>query len=513
MTNRLQDTRQKDALKAAGIIVVTLALASLGGNLFWRYGFSETTIVLLYVLAVLLTAVFTNGYGYGILTSVAATLAFNYFFTDPYHSFNVNDPGYIITFAVMTATSLIVSTLTASVKKHALEAGLKEKETAALYQLTSHLTEARDLHQVADIVTAAASDLLECKAAFLCFSEDGQPDSVYVQMTEDKRMVQRKFRQTETFACQVKNLREEGFEDEAFYNWPVYGEKQIIGILRIPVEDNMLFGQMQKQFIHSLTECTALAMERIFAVDRRMKSEQEVEQERYRGNLLRAISHDLRTPLSSIMGMAEMITNMSGEEDSRRELAQGINKDARWLHSLVENILSLTRMQEGRLILNKQPEAVEEIIGSAVSQMEKRAPGYEISVSVPEDLLMVPMDSRLMLQVLVNLLDNAVKHCAKKDGIHISVKKDTAKEEAVFKVADEGEGISAEDLPNIFQTFYTSRIKPVDAQKGIGLGLTICESIVRAHGGRITAVNRTDSPGAAFIFTLPLEERSEQAGE
>ena len=201
-----------------------------------------------------------------------------------------------------------------------------------------------------------------------------------------------------------------------------------------------------------------------------------------------------------------MIMDMSKKEDPRFDLAEGIHKDAIWLHSLVENILSLTRLQEGRMVIKKQPEAVEEIVGGAIAQMAGRSPGREIQGEVPEEVLMVPMDARLIMQVLINLLDNAVKHTPPEAEIKITVKKDLAGEKAVFCVADRGEGIAPEDLPNIFQTFYTSRIKPVDAQKGIGLGLTICESIVSQHGGRMEAGNRTDGPGAEFQFTLPLTD-------
>ena len=142
-----------------------------------------------------------------------------------------------------------------------------------------------------------------------------------------------------------------------------------------------------------------------------------------------------------------------------------------------------------------------------MARMAGRAPDREIQVEAPEEVLMVPMDAKLIMQVLINLMDNAVKHTDGAEEIKVTVKKDLQGENAVFTVADRGEGIAPEDLPNIFQTFYTSQIKPVDAQKGIGLGLTICESIIRQHGGRMEAHNRPDGRGAEFVFTLPLKEK------
>ena len=180
-------------------------------------------------------------------------------------------------------------------------------------------------------------------------------------------------------------------------------------------------------------------------------------------------------------------------------MAQGIWDDADWLRSLVENILNLTRLEDGRLVLQKQPEAVEEIIANALEHIAKRAPEREIGVDIPEDLLLVPMDARLIVQVLVNLLDNAIKHTAPEREIRIAVQRDGT--DAVFCVADRGDGISPEDLPYIFRTFYTSRHNRADAKRGIGLGLAICDAIVKAHGGTIRAENRTDG-GALFRFHL-----------
>ena len=262
--------------------------------------------------------------------------------------------------------------------------------------------------------------------------------------------------------------------------------------------------EQQKKLLHSMMESTALAMDRLRVMKERIRTREEANQERYRGNLLRAISHDLRTPLAGIMGTSEMIMDMTGKDDPRFSLAKGIYKDADWLHSLVENILSLTRLQDGRLTLNKQPEAVEEVIGAAVLTIGKRAPEREIAVQIPDDLLMVPMDARLIGQVLVNLLDNAIKHTQPGEEISVAVSKDN--DFAVFTVADRGTGIPEQDLPHVFQMFYTTEGKGPDAKRGIGLGLAICESIVTAHGGSIHAQNRTDGKGAEFTFTLPLKE-------
>lgn len=208
------------------------------------------------------------------------------------------------------------------------------------------------------------------------------------------------------------------------------------------------------------------------------------------------------------MGTSEMLMGMTEKEDERYTLALDIYKDADWLHSMVENILNLTRLQDGKLILDKQPEAVEEVVGVAVAAFSKREPEHEIVVRIPDEVLLVPMDARLIEQTLVNLIDNAIKHTPPNGEVEVCVQEDRNKASAVFTVADRGTGIAEEDLPHIFEMFYTTRTKGADALRGVGLGLAICKSVISAHGGMITAHNRHDGPGAEFVFTLPMEVKN-----
>jgi len=342
-----------------------LLLASAVGICFRELHFQESNIVIVYMLSVLLTSRFTEGYVFGLTASVIATFLFNWLFTKPYYSFAVYNPGYLITFVIMTITAICTSALTTRVKEDAVRA--QEKEA-------------------------------------------------------------------------------------------------------------------------------------------------EIEQERYRGNLLRAISHDLRTPLSGIMGTSEMLIGMTSEDDPRHEMAVGIHKDADWLHSLVENILSLTRLQDGRLKIKKEPEALEEVIGGAIALILKRAPEQKIQVEMPEEVLMIPMDARLMEQVFVNLLDNAVKHSEPSDQITITVEAPERESGIRIEVADRGEGISDADLPNIFETFYTSSTRDADSKQGIGLGLAICDTIIKAHGGSIRAENRADGKGAVFTLKIPVNKEEGSNG-
>ncbi len=489
-------------------MLIFLYLATVISYIFKLIAFPETTIVMAYLLGVLLTARLSHGYIYGIFASVLSIFVYNFFFTKPYYTLAVNNPSYFVTFGIMMITALVTSTLTSHVKESATEAQEKESETKALYMLTNHLTDASDMQEIADISTKTISEVINCNAACLCFDENEMPEKAFVQQVSLEKQLSRETENIE----EIKN-RTEGspigyYIDSEFYNWFIYGRDSILGIIRIPISSAVEMSESKTRLLHAMIESTALAMDRFLSTQQRIKYKEETVQERYRGNLLRAISHDLRTPLSGIMGTSEMLMDMSKQSDPRYELAKQINEDADWLHSLVENILSLTRLQDGKLPLNKQLEAVEEVVGGAVSHITQRSPEYEITINIPNELLLVPMDAKLIEQVLINLLDNAIKHTLPGNEISVTVVHNENANFTVFSVADRGVGISAEDLPNIFKMFYTTHIKHADAQHGVGLGLPICDAIVKAHGGNISAQNRKDGSGAEFIFTLPMEVES-----
>ncbi|MDI3542433.1 MAG: two-component system, OmpR family, sensor histidine kinase KdpD [Candidatus Atribacteria bacterium] len=500
--------RNKEHIYIVRYMLITTCMIAVATGIGWifRYiAFPETNIVIVYLLFVLMTARFTRGYAYGIVASVIATFTFNYFFTKPYFTFSVNDPTYFITFAIMTVTAFITSTLTSKAKQNALEAQEKEAETSALFQLTNQLTDAANLSDIASIITDTISGIMNCRAACLCFDESGQPEQSFIQQQCAGKQVWRKVDDTAEMKHRIEGLRTAFDVGDEFCDWPIYGREAILGVLRIPKETATTMSESQMRLLHSMIESTALAMDRFRSTQKQQKSREEVIQERYRSNLLRAISHDLRTPLSGIMGTSEMLMDMIDLNDPRYFLAKEIYKDADWLHSLVENILSLTRLQDGRLTITKQLEAVEEVIGSAVNHIMKRSPEYEITINIPEEVLLVPMDAKLIEQVLVNLLDNAVKHTPSDREISVSVIEDKIKNIAVFSVTDQGCGIAASDLPHIFQMFYITHSRQADSQRGVGLGLTICEVIIKAHGGTIEGHNRADEQGAEFVFTLPME--------
>ena len=492
----------RDTLRSIAITLLLMTGATLVGALFHRLQFPETNVVVVYILSVLLVARFTRGYGYGLAASVLGLLMFIWFFTAPYYSFKVNNPTYMITFIIMTFTSLLTSALTTKVKKAADRDKRKQMEMSALYQLTNHLTDAEDVQAIASIAVNAVSQLLRTDAACICFDTAGVPESTFLQQRRDGSQVRRRLNDPQGLQHRLEGLLQPVDMGPEFWDYPIYGGKSILAVLRIPSGDAALFSADQTEMLHSVMESTSLAMERMRSLQVQAAVREQAAQERYRSNILRAISHDIRTPLSGILGTSEMLMDMTEPSDSRHALAQDIQQDATWLHSLVENILSLTKLQDGRMSLKKEPEAVEEVVGAAVMMMEKRLPGREITVSITDTLLLVPMDARLISQVLINLMDNAAKHSPPDGEISITVREQDGL--VLCTVADRGTGIPEEAMPHIFQMFYTTNTEGTGPRRGVGLGLSICQSIVEAHGGTISARNRDDGPGAAFTFTLPL---------
>ncbi|HFI0142275.1 TPA: sensor histidine kinase [Streptococcus suis] len=293
-----------------------------------------------------------------------------------------------------------------------------------------------------------------------------------------------------------------------YQDWAIRGKNQLYGFIRIPLQFASNLSEQKVKIVSAMIESSALAIEKIKIAEENFRSKEraEQEQEHERSNILRSISHDLRTPLAGIMGTSDMIMDMTQNEEMIFSLAKGIHEDAEWLYALVENVLSLTKILDGKLAIKKEYEAVEEVLDFAIRSIEKKAGNRTIELEIPTEVIVVPMNARLIGQVLINLLDNAIKHTLDHDEIIVRVQKTEDNEFAEFTVMDSGTGIQNQDLENVFQMFFTTSDDKTDQRRGIGLGLAICQSIINAHGGTISASNRTDKNGAIFKFTLPLKE-------
>ena len=232
----------------------------------------------------------------------------------------------------------------------------------------------------------------------------------------------------------------------------------------------------------------------------------EGEKERMRANLLRAVSHDLRTPLTTIYGSAATLLENRDtlEEEQQTKILQGIKEDSEWLVRMVENLLSITRIDSGNVKIIKTPIVLEELIDSVIVKFRKRYPDFDITLDLPEDIVVIPMDAMLIEQVIVNILENAIQHAEGMTELILRVF--VLGKQAIFEIRDNGCGISKEKLPYIFSGYYENKEEPSDGQKrNTGIGLSVCKTIIKAHGGDISAEN-IKGGGAVFRFTLDTEE-------
>lgn len=477
----MRDRHLKKAVSCLLMMMGCLLVSTLAGLVFFRMGLSDSTIILIYILGVVVCTKMTDGAVYGLIASFSAVLLFNYFFTVPYYSLQVDDSNYPITFFIMGITSLITSTITSSEKKSALHARYEADQANAFYELTSSLRDTVSMEEAEKAIVRSFSKTFHVEAAFLP-------------------------RRSQTDSC--VNLQ--GAE---YYAWPILGKEESYGILYIPAANAEAFDKTQLLLVDSMCECAALGLEKTESLVRQIQIQEQMVQEHYRSDLLRSISHDLRTPLSGIMGICELLLNTNLPATRRNELVAGILQETGWLYSLVENILNLTRMEEGQLRLNRQPECAEELAEAAIRTTENRHPGRPIQFSIPEELILIDVDGKLVVQLLVNLLENAIRHTRNEGAIEMQLFLSSDQTEAVFAIQDEGDGILSEDLPHLFEPFYTGKKSSQDKARGVGLGLAICQSIVQAHGGRIRAENRLDFHGARFEVTLPLNESPSEKTE
>ncbi|OPL14978.1 MAG: hypothetical protein AVO34_00225 [Firmicutes bacterium ML8_F2] len=485
-----QNSTYISAFRQVSIVVLLILLATMLSFLIKYFGFTEVNIVIVYIMSVLLASRYTRGFIYGILSSLVATLCFNFIFTEPVYTFTVYDKSYIFTFMIMLLAAIFSSTITSNLINAKERANAQEKQARTLYIITSSLAKTRGLKNVITVSMQCLSDLFACEV--LCI----MADSFINEKTDKLETIKLTGSKLSPIKGELVKNQLDNFTAR-YYSVPIEIQGNKVCIFCLPAE--LAYDNQERQYLmESAFIQIIVAMEREYLAKEKETAKIETEQERFKSNLLRAVSHDLRTPLSVIAGAAEMLQQRL-KEPEEKGIAAGILEDSIWLTRLVENILSLTRIQEGRLKVVTQLEAVEEIIAESLRRVQKYSPEHKIFVTIPDDVVFVPMDSKLIVQVLINLLDNAIKHTGPEGSIDLAVTLENDK--VWFKVSDDGTGIDAGDPQRIFDIFYTADSQRTDAKRGLGLGLAICKAIVNMHNGEIYAQNNIDG-GASFSFFL-----------
>jgi two-component system sensor histidine kinase KdpD len=451
-----------------------------------QLGFTEANIVVIYLLSVLITSRYTKGYIYGIVASVISILSFNFFFTIPLYTFKVEDKSYYFTFIVTLTSAVFTSALTSKLLHSKEMTDDREKQAHMLYSITSSLAKTSEILDVAKVSSKCLSNLLGCDISCILVNDKSFKSQI---LTVKK-------------GCFEINEEEAGRDDieiivKNHHSFPIKFRGRCISYICFPKKmDEMI--ERNKFLFDSIVMQITIAMEREILIEEKENANTETQNERFKNNLLRSISHDLRTPLTRITGASEMLNHSLNDNESLK-LVSEIYEDSRWLTKLVENILSLTRIQEGRLALNIKKEAVEEIVAESIARASKYNPDHKVSINLPDEVLFVPMDGKLIEQVLINLVDNAIKHTTPQNEIIVSIWPEGGK--VWFEVYNNGLGINENDLPNLFKMFYVGSNKIPDSRQGMGLGLSICKAIINYHGGEIYAENNEEG-GATFKFYL-----------
>jgi len=454
-------TAFRDWALTLGILILATVL-SFG---FSRVGFTEANIIAVYLLAALLTSMVTSTRSSYVLSAIGGVLVFNFFFTTPKFSLRVHEHGAPLTFLIMIVAALIVGTLTDRLKSQVKQSTQAAYRTNLLFETSQMLQKATSDDKIFQTVRTQVSKLLDRHA------------SVLPGVTASNR------RNALHYPIKVQDR--------------IYGTVIIEGSEPLEAFENSVL-------LSILGEC-ALALENSRNTAEKEEAKLQVESEKLRANLLRSISHDLRTPLTAISGNASILLSESENLDqaSRKQMYGDIYDDAAWLHNLVENLLAVTKIEEGRMELKTQPQLVEEIVSEAMQHISRKRDEHTITVTHADELLLAQCDARLILQVIINLVDNAIKYTPVGSRIWISTRWEESM--AVFSVADDGPGIPDQEKKQIFQMFYTGSTAVADSRRSLGLGLSLCKSIVKAHGGNIT-VSDNQPVGTVFTFTIPAGE-------
>ena len=463
------------ALKDLGISVLILAIAS-GLSFGLHYiGFTDANVITVYILAVLVISALIDNRFCWVISSAAGVLLFNFFFTAPKFSLMAYDKGYPITFLVMLVASLVTGSIAARMKSNAKQSAKTAYRTKILLDTNQMLAKAKNADEIFEIAVSQTKKLLALDA----------------------------------FAIRDNDLSGLGITGTSLYKaesctyYPIHASNTVYGA--IGIQSTRTVDAFENSILLSILGECALALESERNAREKEASAILAEQEKLRANLLRTISHDLRTPLTSISGNADnlLANDRAFDIETRRQIYTDIREDSEWLISLVENLLSVSRMGDGKSDIRMSAELVSDVIEEAVRRTEKNASEHKLTVKGDDGILLARMDARLIVQVLINLIDNAVKYT--EVGSEIVVSAVERGNKIAITVADNGDGIADEIKPRVFDMFYTGAEKIADSRRSLGLGLALCKSIVNAHGGEITVADNKPH-GAAFTFTLLKEE-------
>jgi two-component system sensor histidine kinase KdpD len=464
------NSNRKNQIKNILIVIGILVVSTLVAQVFSLLKFQEATIIIIYMLAVVFISQITTNYIYGFYASVISVLAFNFFFTHPLYTFNISQPDYLFTFFVMFLASFLSSSLTSKLKNEKKLSQLKTNQVL-LVEAINHSFQVNDLHNA----LMSSMNLIAENCDAYC--------ELFVRINQTNF-------DDHTNTNKTQNLINK-------YEKPIMVNKEEVGKLVLLAQSDI-----PENWISTIGDILSQNIERHDLVEKQSLAQLQIREQKIRNDLLSAISHDLRTPLATIVGSSDtLLENLDKlNQSEQKELLLNIKNDSVWLINSVENILSFMRVEEG-INLKLQIDSVEELFGDILSRMVNRVP-QKLVLDLPKEPIYAKMDIQLMGKVLLNLVDNASKYSPLDS--KITLKACVIKNRLIYEVIDEGDGIEDSQKKKVFDRYITSASSSSKQRKGLGLGLAICKSIVEAHGGRII-VKDNQPKGSIFHCEFPYE--------
>ncbi len=472
----------------------------------WQRDGFRINALMIHLLAVLFVAM-RFGRGPAVAASLFAVAAFDFTVVPPYYNFAVSDSQYIFTFAVMLATALIISTLTDRIRRMGFAARDREKRTAALLSLSRDLAAMREKREIVQAVVQHVADVFDRTAAVFISNAKGElalaGTNREVEPPTEKELgvVQWVFDHHQQAGRGTSTL-----PAATGLFLPMSATRGTVGVLGL-LDAQQTQNPEQLHLLEAFASQSALALERAIFAEESQQAWERVEAEFLRNTLLSGVSHDLRTPLAAIAGAASSLAESNGLDDGvRRELARDIVAESERMERLITNLLAMTRLESGGFVLRKEWHPVNEIVGTALGHLRKRLASHQVTTHLPPDLPLINVDSIAIDEVLTNLLDNAALYTPA--GTAIDINASVVGDQFTLEIADSGPGLPKDDPQRVFQKFFrdiqhTTGKSDNGSRRGVGLGLAICQGIIKLHGGTITAKNRPTG-GALFRIQLPL---------
>ena len=481
---------------ALGVTIISTLLAYL-----MLGSFELANLIMVFLLGVVFIAT-RFGRGPSIFASFLVVAIFDFFFVQPYFSFSVNDSQYLVTFIAMLTVGILISNLMANVSSQAKVASHRERRALVLYAMSRDMTAGQNEEEI--LRSAVHHLYTEFSSQNVILFPDSNGRIIYPSSPSLPESLHAADLSVAQWVMDHNEIAGQGTHTlpgaEAVY-FPLSIKTSTLGVLvLLPVNLRRIFLPEQKKLLETFLGQIAQAISRVRLTEQARTAQVEIEAERLRNSLLSSISHDLRTPLNTIVGSASTLVeeDQALQAEDKLELCRAIYDEGLRMASLVNNILDMAKLDAGAVEINKQDTPLEEIIGMVLTRLQKRLTGRQVTVKLPPGMPMIYADALMIEQVLINLLENVLRYTPEQSPIDISAK--TSETTIDIAITDQGPGIPTGLEDKLFEKFY--RVHHEAAQSGVGLGLSICKAIVMAHGGSIHAQNRPEG-GAVFSFSFP----------